>query len=545
MAASLPTDRVLAFPAPPAPPAGAAGLHALAERMDGHALFVLDRAGRVRCWNPGAERLTGYTEEEALGRHVSVFYGAEELRSGAPEREVGEALAGAVQAEGWWMRRDGTRLWARRHLSPLPEAGGEPGAVGVAVCDLSAGREAQRRLEEREECYRSLFEHTPDAVWTLDVGGRVTGANPAAEAVTGFRFRELLGRPFDALAEPEARERAREAAGRAGRGEPQTAELAVRRRDGRRLELDATLVPILVGGQPAGVFVVSRDATERKRGEARLRASEARFRGLVEGSEAGFFYELDGAGRFRYLSPAVRGVTGFAPDALLGRTFHEALAGDAAGEDRAEAPAEGAPFVVAVRTPEGGRRILEVVEGEAPGEGRGRHGFARDVTRWKELEHRHAALALSDPVTGLPTRAHFGDRLSRAVRAAARDPGRLLAVLVVSLDPSTPAGAAPAGGAPGPLLAEAARRLERALRPGDTLCRLEGGEFGVLLDGIREAEDAAGVARRIACSLGEPFRLGAAEVWAGARVGFAVSAAGRGTADELLRSAAEAARTGG
>jgi PAS domain S-box-containing protein len=503
-------------------------LEALAQRMDDHALIVLDRAGRVRGWSPGAERLSGYTRDEALGRHVSVFYPAEDLRSGAPGREVEDALSGRVEVEGWWTRKDGTRMWGRRVLSPLPGPGGEAEGVGVVVCDLTGTQEAHRRLHEREECYRSLFEHTPDAVCTLDVHGRITGANAACEAVTGLRARELLGRPFEALAEPGDRERVREAAARCARGEPRSTELALRRRGGGRLALEATLVPIIVGGQPAGVFVVARDATGRRRREAEQRAGEERFRRLVEEGSAGFFYDLDDAGRFRYVSPAAAAVTGYAPAELVGRAFAEAL--DA--EPAAGGGAGGEAFTVAVRTSAGEPRWLEVVESPAAGEEGGRRGFAWDVTRRRELERRHAH-ALDGDAAALPDRALFGERVARAIRVSARDPGRMLAVLVVALAPADPGGdRAAAHTEP----VEVAARLERCLRPGDAVCRLDGAEFGVLLDGIREPDDAFRVARRIEATLEAPLPGDLR----GAAVGVAVSAAGRETADELLRSAGAA-----
>ncbi len=504
-------------------------LEALAQRMDDHALIVLDRAGRVRGWSPGAERLSGYTRDEALGRHVSGFYPAEDLRSGAPGREVEDALSGRVEVEGWWTRKDGTRMWGRRVLSPLPGPGGEAEGVGVVVCDLTGTQEAHRRLHEREECYRSLFEHTPDAVCTLDVHGRITGANAACEAVTGLRARELLGRPFEALAEPGDRERVREAAARCARGEPRSTELALRRRGGGRLALEATLVPIIVGGQPAGVFVVARDATGRRRREAEQRAGEERFRRLVEEGSAGFFYDLDDAGRFRYVSPAAAAVTGYAPADLVGRGFAEALDAEPAAGGATPGGAGGEAFTVAVRTSTGESRWLEVVESRAAGEEGGRRGFAWDVTRRRELE-RHAH-ALDGGSAALPDRALFGERVARAIRVSARDPGRMLAVLVVAPAPADPAGAHAAP-------AEVAARLERCLRPGDTVCWLDGAEFGVLLDGIREPDDAFRVARRIEAALEAEAPLPGGV--RGAAVGVAVSAAGRETADELLRGAGAA-----
>jgi PAS domain S-box-containing protein/diguanylate cyclase (GGDEF)-like protein len=500
---------------------------------DDHAVLALDRSGRIREWSPGAERIGGYTRDEALGRHVSVFYPAEELRAGAPYREVEEAASGRVQAEGWWIRKDGSRMWGRRVLYPLRGSGGEAEGVGVVVCDLTAAREALRRLEEREECYRSLFEHTPDPACTLNAEGVVTGANAAFQALAGER--DLAARPLHALLVPEHRRHAREAVARAARGEAQRATLALRSSHGQRVDVDAAFVPIYVAGQPSGVFAVCRDLTAPRREEERLRGSEARFRALVEECDSGFFYLLDGGGRLRYLSPSVRGVTGYAPEALLGRTLEDAL-----GCEPVEGTLPGAPATCAVRTAGGETRLLELAEGEvADAEaGPGRRGFARDVTRQRTLERELAEGALYDAATGVAGRALFADHLRRALRLREREPGRRLALLAVELDRAAASGPDAADR----VLAEAGRRLERCVRPGDSVGRGEGDTFLVLLDGIREPGDAARVARRIEAVLDEPFPAPAGETFAVTAVGIALAGPGRSDAGELLREAGAALR---
>src|SRR5262249_5271884 len=85
-----------------------------------YAIFLLDADGYVRSWNPGAERIIGYHEEEVLGRHLSTFYPLEDVAKGKPERQLVIAVSeGRAEDEGWRVRKDGSRFWANVVIAPL------------------------------------------------------------------------------------------------------------------------------------------------------------------------------------------------------------------------------------------------------------------------------------------------------------------------------------------------------------------------------------------------------------------------------------------
>ena len=85
----------------------------LIESITDYAIYMLDPAGHVTSWNPGAERFKGYSAEEVLGAHFSQFYTPEDREAGRPERALAAAAqAGRFEAEGWRLRKDGTRFWA-------------------------------------------------------------------------------------------------------------------------------------------------------------------------------------------------------------------------------------------------------------------------------------------------------------------------------------------------------------------------------------------------------------------------------------------------
>ena len=90
-----------------------------------YALFTLDLKGIIQSWNPGAERVKGYTAEEIIGQHFSVFYTPEAREAGDPERVLSTARSeGRFEGEGWRVRKDGTRFWANVVIDPIRDEGG-------------------------------------------------------------------------------------------------------------------------------------------------------------------------------------------------------------------------------------------------------------------------------------------------------------------------------------------------------------------------------------------------------------------------------------
>ncbi|MEO6420114.1 MAG: PAS domain S-box protein, partial [Polyangiaceae bacterium] len=95
----------------------------LVESVKDYAIFILDPAGVVATWNPGAERIKGYTASEIIGKHFSIFYPPDEAASGKCALELEIATReGRFEEEGWRLRKDGTRLWANVTITRLRDA---------------------------------------------------------------------------------------------------------------------------------------------------------------------------------------------------------------------------------------------------------------------------------------------------------------------------------------------------------------------------------------------------------------------------------------
>jgi PAS domain S-box-containing protein len=186
----------------------------LVENVADYAIYMLDVDGRVATWNLGAERMKGYTAEQIIGHHFSVFFPAEDAAAGKPAMELTRAAAeGHYEDEGWRIRKDGTRFWANAVLTALRDGQGTLLGFAKITRDLTARREAEtterrmfaeqaarlaaeegeRRLRESEERYRALSERleivlegVADGITALDRSGRHVFANRAAAASFGF-----------------------------------------------------------------------------------------------------------------------------------------------------------------------------------------------------------------------------------------------------------------------------------------------------------------------------------------------------------------------
>ena len=182
------------------------GLHRLlVESVRDYAIFVLDRTGHILTWNPGAQRLKGYTANEVIGRHFSIFYPREAAERGHPAHELDIADAeGRYEEEGWRVRKDGTRFWANVLITALR---GDDGAlIGYAKVtrDLTERREAEEALRSSERSFRLLVQGVKDyGIFMLDPDGTVAGWNEGAERIKGYQAHEIIGRHISVFYRPE------------------------------------------------------------------------------------------------------------------------------------------------------------------------------------------------------------------------------------------------------------------------------------------------------------------------------------------------------
>ena len=118
----------------------------LVQSVEDYAIYMLDPTGIITTWNSGAERIKGYSAQEIIGQHFSVFYTAEDLAAGKPANELVTATdTGHYEEEGWRVRKDGTRFWANVVLTPIHLADGRIAGFAKVTRDLTQRRAADER----------------------------------------------------------------------------------------------------------------------------------------------------------------------------------------------------------------------------------------------------------------------------------------------------------------------------------------------------------------------------------------------------------------
>ena len=124
----------------------------LIEAVVDYAIFQLDPNGNITTWNPGAQRIKGYDPDEIIGQHFSRFYTPEDIQLGVPELALAEAAKqGRFEAEGWRMRRDGSRFWASVVIDRITDEAGELVGFAKVTRDVTERKHAQDELQRVQQ----------------------------------------------------------------------------------------------------------------------------------------------------------------------------------------------------------------------------------------------------------------------------------------------------------------------------------------------------------------------------------------------------------
>ena len=176
----------------------------LVQSVVDYAIFMLDPEGHVASWNPGAERIKGYTADEIIGEHFSRFYTPEDRDAGLPEHVLKQAaVEGRFVAEGWRVRKDGSHFWAAVVVDPIRQGDKLVGFAKVTR-DMTESREANLAALESERRFRLLVQGVIDyAIYMLDPQGRITNWNTGAQHIKGYTADEIIGEHFSRFYTPE------------------------------------------------------------------------------------------------------------------------------------------------------------------------------------------------------------------------------------------------------------------------------------------------------------------------------------------------------
>jgi PAS domain S-box-containing protein len=246
----------------------------LVEGITDYAIYMLDPGGRVTNWNSGAERIKGYTASEIVGQHFSTFYTPEDRAKNLPQRALETALREKhFLAEGWRVRKDGSRFFASVVIDPIFEDGRLLGFAKITR-DITERQHAISELSSSESQFKTLVGGVTDyALYMLDPSGIVSNWNAGGERIKGYSATEIVGQHFSRFYTPADRE-----AGKPGKALRIALETGHYEEDGWRVRKDGSFFWASVvidpirsdAGELLGYAKITRDITERKAAEEKL-----------------------------------------------------------------------------------------------------------------------------------------------------------------------------------------------------------------------------------------------------------------------------------
>lgn len=238
-------------------------------------VFQTDEQGVCTLLNPAWTKITGFPVEHTIGRNLLDF-----VHPHDHQRHIDEFVnllrggKGYSRYEIRYLTESGCNCWFEITAGLLCREDGTVRGTSGSMRDITDNKLAQHELSKSEQKYKSLFEYNPDAVFSLSLHGNFLSANEAVERIIGYSTDEMLQLSFFTLAVNDEVEKFLEHFGRALSGEPQDFETAILHKDGNRIEIRLTTMPIIINKEVVGIYGIAKDITRRKRVEEALIAAK-------------------------------------------------------------------------------------------------------------------------------------------------------------------------------------------------------------------------------------------------------------------------------
>jgi diguanylate cyclase (GGDEF)-like protein/PAS domain S-box-containing protein len=407
----------------------------------------------------------------------------------------------------------------------------------------------RQKLSESPELARALLLCARTGIYIIQ-DGKFQYVNTLFQELTGYSEPELLGTHSLDLVYFEDREAVKEKALESLKnGGSLPYEYRFVKRNGEIIWVSEKATSTEYKGKQAtlGSFT---DITERKRLEETLRNSEARYRTMywtmLEEIQDSCYFEADIAGNFTFVNdlmcrtlgyPKKEDLTGMNYRAFVDKEEVEVIYRDFNQVYRTGEPIKGLSYKFIGK---GGSTIFGELSVSAikndEGEVIGFRGIARDITERKRLEQKLADMATHDHLTGLPNRLLLSDRLAVGLAQTQRN-NTSLALMMLDLDRFKTVNDTFGHTVGDELLRAAGRRLLSLVRRSDTVARMGGDEFVVLLLQVAKMEDVIGVAQKIQGAFRKPFVLGPHQIRVTTSIGIAVYPEDGGDIETLFKNA--------
>ncbi|MFA6014387.1 MAG: PAS domain S-box protein [Gallionellaceae bacterium] len=484
----------------------------LAVAQSPNSIVITDLDANIEFVNTAFIKTTGYSFEDAVGKNPRLLHSGK-----TPKSTYDEMWACLVRGDPWEgeftnCRKDGTEYIELARIAPVRQANGRISHYLAVKEDITERKQSEKLLRKSTEELEDLYNHAPCGYHSLDKDGVIMRINDTELEWLGYTRDELIGKvKLSDLLTPASLESFRKAFPVfKRRGVLHDFELELVRKDGTILNglANATLIR-----DADGEYLMSRstlfDITERKKTEDTLRSMFS----AIEHSPIGVLI-TDAEANIQYVSPRFSAITGYKSADLIRRNLRLLQMGQIAKDTYLEIwntltsghswhgelvnkNKRGRVYweevhIAPVATPDGIVTNYAVV--------------IADISERKEAEEKMQHMARYDQLTDLPNRSMVDDRLQQALAAAKREKTQT-ALMFIDLDKFKPINDTLGHDAGDMVLKEAAKRMQSCVRESDTVGRIGGDEFVVLLTTVDSNQDAALVAEKIRHALNQPIAL--------------------------------------
>ncbi|OMF00529.1 PAS domain S-box protein [Paenibacillus sp. FSL H7-0942] len=273
--------------------------------MDGELLYV----------SPSVYTLLGYKPEEVIGKSFKDYCYSGDYPDPMDLSKIGNGCKMRV------LHKKGHYIWMETLAKPVAGERGKSVQIVSISRDITQHKDAERRLRESRQRYRSLFEHNPAAVYSLNLEGKYSAVNSKLVQMLDIPRNKLIGQSFLSNLDKCEVQYGKHYFDMVKQGEPQYYETRIVNSSGRKIEVSVTNVPIIVDKEMVGVYGIVSDITERKEYTERIQELSKQHELILNTVTEGIF-GLDADGITMFMNPAAASMFGYEAKEFIGKNSH-------------------------------------------------------------------------------------------------------------------------------------------------------------------------------------------------------------------------------
>lgn len=509
-------------------------------------ILLIDRCGKIKSFNPTASHIIQliWPKKISPDQLLNLCLTNPPLFEGFAA-DFAQALQGILlEKEKNVKGINQENYWLKLNYHPVYDQMGQVIAICLIILNITEQKKAVDALINSEQRFRALVQNSSDIITILDSHGIIRYESPSITRILGYEPDDLVGDNAFDYVHPEDRQQTQAMflAALQTPGAEVEIQLRFRHANGHWVYLESIGRNWQDDPKINGFVVNSRDVSDRRAQEERLQLLE---RAIAASKNGVTIADARNNNQLVYVNPGFEQMTGYTAAEVLGtncRFLHGLERDQPELEKLRAAIKEGKNCTVVLRNYRKDGTLFWNELQLSPvynGQNQLTHfiGIQTDISDRKKVEEQLTHQAFHDPLTGLANRSLLISRLQKADLIAQQNPGYLFALLFLDLDRFKVVNDSLGHAVGDLLLIVISLRLQNCLKPNDTIARIGGDHFVILLENIQDASDAIQVAEQIQKQLQEPFTLKGHEFFISGSIGIALSSMGYERPADLLRDA--------